>query len=201
MVMQIFPPVPSYLVSNRTGGNYDLVTADGQVLPVFFAPGGPPNPGLVLGGIGESDITPTTAGKLLAVMAITPLSTGAMFISGNFSVESSGDLDTVSVEIAAVEDLTSVTGGQVIAPNIYVGSNVAPLTVDPAFPSSWSAVFAGATSESVIDDENVAYISFANVPITFTVGQQGGVAFFVVSSAADIEWLVGLTLTAQEVGD
>lgn len=177
--MQIFPPVPSFLCSDRTGGNYDLVCSDGQVLPVFTAQPSPASPSarvVTPNGGGDVVITPGTAGKLLAVIDITPQSTGLVVVSGNFFMTSPGDIDDILMGIKFVEvpGAGTITGGTLINP----GLTQAPTSTTPDVTAGTEPQVA-ATAEQVVNSVNTGYIAFASVPIQLTPGERAFIAFLI----------------------
>jgi hypothetical protein len=136
-------------------------------------------------------LTPGAAGQLLAVIDITPTSTGLVLVSANFGVIPAS-ADAPQIAMFFVEDLTAVTGGTLVSP----GLTTHPTSITPALPGS-GEVFATADTAETIAAQLVASLTFAGVPVQLTVGHRAGIAFFAVSNGT-IAWTVGMSISAVE---
>ena len=191
-----------FLVSQVEGGNHDLALADGGVLPVFIGPALGPS-GLNLarvispnGPLSSFTLQPTTVGKLLAVIDITPKQTGLLLVSANFQIVADG-VDFPQIAMLWEENLTAVTGGTLLAPGLTDG-NLGTLATTPDVVSGGTEVYSAAAPTAVFGASNYVNIAFAGIPFELTAGVRAAVGFFGISTGSETGWTVSLTASAVE---
>ncbi len=191
------------LMVDHEGGNHDLALSPGGNLPAFSGPltgpGSPLDLARVITGNGPEatfSVQPTTAGKLLCVVDITPKQTGLVLVSANFGIVANA-ADAPGIAMFWEENLTAVGGGTLIEPGLTV-QNAGTLTTTPDVVATGTEVFAVSGPTAVILAENVVNLAFAGVPIKLTAGVRACIGFFGTSDAAETSWTVGLALSVVE---
>src|SRR5271167_2715928 len=146
--------MPSFLMTDTTGGNYDLALADGGHLPVRGGTSTTPVLSQTYGPNAESVLTTTFspgtgAGALLFAMDFTPTSSGLMEFAGTFEASVS-DPDDLEFILELVENLTAITGGVPLVGATPTGKiTLQPTSTTPVDTGGTVILAVGVTSEEL----------------------------------------------------
>ncbi len=129
-------------------------------------------------------LAPTTAGKLLAVVDVTPKKSGFLLLSAMMEVVASAP-DTVNFVVYYVDELTSVVGGTAISPDAVAGSQIVgqPTSTVPDF-STGDVLFESDNTTSTTGHT----VSIANLPVRAIPGHRTLLAIVGVSSSDSTTW-------------
>lgn len=141
-----------------------------------------------------SGFEPQIAGKLLAVVDITPQKSGILLLSATLEVVASL-ADTPNVAVYYVDALTGVVGGTVISPAGVPGAEIVatPTSTTPAFGTG-SIVF---ESDNTVSSAGQTIV-LANVPIRAVEGHRTLIAIVGLSSSNTITWTVSGQIVCSE---
>jgi hypothetical protein len=183
-----------FLVTDQTGGNFNLALADGGVLPVQGASGSSGTAGAAAYTPNTEQsfgpITPGGSAVVLAVADITPKASGLLSIKATVAVSSSVP-DALNLALFAVAPLTAITGGTLVGQGI---------TEDP---TSTTPAFGGAPIMSTLGVESTTGGDLAGVTITGTyqavAGQRTGIVLTGLSAVGGATtWVVGFSFEVIE---
>lgn len=149
-----------------------------------------PNGETVLG----STFSPTSAGKLMAIVNITPKSSGIVLTSILAEIVASGADDCV-LNIYYIPNLVSVTGGTLKAPGLtFLPTSSTPPYTDPTAVLMFSA----AASTFSLSGANTASVALPNLPLSIPSEVDAGIAI-VGASVNNTNWTnVGLAVSSIE---
>src|SRR5215472_2351434 len=162
-------------------GDFGLVKEDGQallIIPLDVATAGStarvvtPNAEAVFAGAFSTG----EGGAPLAVLDITPTSSGLLIVNANFAIQAVEGTDTPLISLYYVDNLVSVNGGTLYAP----GLTSAPTSTTPN-ETSGVGVFGLSQATQVINTQNLCELTFAGVPVQAVAGHRTGLAFFAIS--------------------
>ena len=138
---------------------------------------------------------PTEAGKILAVVDITPTASGLLIVNAAFAVASNTASDIPSIGLFYIDLLTGVTGGSAI-PGASAITRL-PTATTPA--QGVTPVFAAFQGTVVLGPNNIAQVNFPGVPVTAVPGHRTGLVFFAASGASNsAQWVVGGAVSVIE---
>ena len=133
-----------------------------------------------------SDLAPTTSGKILAVVDVTPKKSGFLTLSAMLEVAASAP-DTVNFTVYYVDELTSVVGGTAISPDAEAGNQIVgqPTSTVPDF-STGDVLFESDSTTSAVGHT----VAIANVPVRAIPGHRTLLAIVGFSSSDSTTWTV-----------
>jgi hypothetical protein len=124
-----------------------------------------------------SSFSPTSSGKVVAVVDITPSAAGLMLTSINMAIVASAPDDATLIAFF-VPNLTAITGGTLVAPGLtFAPTSTTPLYTDPSSVIMLSAV----EPTEVVGGANIGTVSMANLPVQATPNKRCGIVFVAVS--------------------
>lgn len=139
------------------------------------------------------EFVPEEAGKILAVVDITPTASGLLIVNAAFAI-ASNTAEVPSVALFYIDLLTGVTGGSAL-PGASAITRL-PTSTTPA--QSGAPVFVPFQGTSVLGPNNVAQVNFPGVPVTAIPGHRTGLVFFAQSTSNTAQWTVGGAVSVLE---
>jgi hypothetical protein len=168
------------------------ITNEGIFIPTTGARVVTPNTESSFAANGDSFV-PAEAGRILAVVDITPTASGLLIVNAAFAVSSNAS-DIPSIALFYIDLLTGITGGSAL-PGASAITRL-PTNTTPAH--SGSPVFVPFQGTVVLGPNNVAQVSFPGVPVTAVPGHRTGLVFFAQSTSNSAQWTVGGSVSIIE---